>query len=181
MKNKQSENIFFSLRSIPDKTSMDLRGFWSYPAFLCHKKNTDREIYWLYLILPTVLMHEEKRTALFRPKAMLLTKPNSKTAMRYENYRIGHDPFPKEKWDSPVAMYPYKSIEGMSRRHLHKAELQLLESCINETSQFKETGRLSKEFIEAWTSLIHPVFLPFLEHLTPGFVQALDIKQSSSV
>ena len=160
---------------------MDLGGFWSYPAFLCHEKSTGQEIYWLYLILPTVLMHNEKRTALFRPKAMLLTKPNSKTAIRYENYQVGHDPFPKERWNSPKAMYPYKSIEGMNRKQLHKAELQLLESCINETSQFKKNGRLSKTFIEEWTNLIHPVFLPFLEHLTPDFLQALGIKQSSSV
>jgi hypothetical protein len=118
-------------------------------------------------------MLAKQRTALFRPKAALLTKANSITVVRYDNFRLGHDPFPNEKWNEPIAMYPHKSIKGFSRAELEKKEEELLDLCGEESSLFAEKGILSENFRKAWLGLIHPVFLPYIKLLAPEFFKGL--------
>jgi hypothetical protein len=131
---------------------------------------------WLYLVLPLVPMPEKKLTAIFRPKAVLLTKANSKTVVRYDNFRLGHDPFPNEKWNEPLAMYPHKSVRDLTRAQLKKKEKELLDLCTEESILFAEKGILSEDFRKMWLNLIHPVFLPYIRLLAPEFFKGLGME-----
>ena len=163
-------NIFFDLRRNAKLSHLDLSGYWSYPAFVRYQKN---KIYWLCLILPTARMPQKKKTALFRPKSSLITLANSKTVVRYDNFRLGHDPFPEEEWDKPKDTFPHKSIGNLTRNQLQQKEIDLLKMCVKESPQFGENGNLSDIFRSSWLELIHPLFLLYLKHLTPEFIKAL--------
>ncbi len=172
-KAKKVKNVFFDLRQNAKISYLDLAGYWSYPAFVRHPNN---EIYWLYLILPTVRMPKKKLTALFRPKSALITRANSKTVVRYDNFRLGHDPFPKEEWNKPKDTFPHKSIGGLTRYQLQQKEINLLKMCVEESSQFGENGNLSETFRSSWLELTHPVFLLYLKHLAPEFFKVLRVE-----
>ena len=172
----EKRSSFFDLRRDSQTSRMDLAGYWSYPSFV--RQNGDRgkcSCYWLYLILPVVPMLEKKRTAIFRPKAALLTKADSKTVVRYDNFRLGHDPFPNEQWKEPIAMYPHKSVKDFTRTELEKKEKGLLDLCAAESNIFAEKGILSENFRKAWLGLIHPVFLPYIRLLAPEFFKGLGV------
>lgn len=170
---EQNHNAFFKLRKSAKFSHLDLAGYWSYPAFVRHSIG---EIYWLYLILPTVRMPKKKRTALFRPKSALITLANSKTVVRYDNFRLGHDPFPEEEWDKPKDTFPNKSIENLTRNQLQQKEIDLLKMCVKESPQFEDNGNLSDVFRSSWLELTHPLFLLYLKHLAPEFFKALGVE-----
>lgn len=170
---KQNQNAFFKLRKSAKFSHLDLAGYWSYPAFVRYQKD---KVYWLYLILPTIRMPQKKKTALFRPKSAIITLPNSKTVVRYDNFRLGHNPFPEESWDQPKDMFPHKSIASLTREHLRQKEIALLEMYEKESLQFGNDGNLSDSFRSSWQELIHPIFLQYLEHLAPEFIRVLRSK-----
>ena len=176
IKKQPVTNVFFNLRRNAKFSHLDLEGYWSYPAFVRYQKNN---IYWLYLVLPTVRITQQKKTALFRPKSSLITLVNSKTIVRYDNFRLSHDPFPKESWDKPKDMFPHRSIANLTREQLHQKEIALLEMCIEESLQFGNKGELSDSFRSSWYELIHPIFLSYLEHLAPEFIRALGSKEKN--
>ena len=180
VKRKQEKgSSFFDLRRDSQSSRLDLAGYWSYPSFV--RQNGDEGRYscsWLYLILPVVPMPKKKRTAIFRPKVALLTKANSKTVVRYDNFRLGHDPFPTENWNEPIAMYPHKSVKDLTRAQLDKKEEELLDLCVEESSLFAEKGILSEDFRKAWLGLIHPVFLPYIRLLAPEFFKGLGMENT---
>jgi hypothetical protein len=167
---------FFELRKGSLENNIDLTGFWSYPAF--EKVENGRgeiECVWVYLILPTLVLPEQKCTALFRPKAMVASTPNSKKIVRYDNFRFGVDLFPKVGWHEPIAMYPYESIKNLTREQVVEREAILLQKCDEQTENFRATGKLSDGFSKSWLEISHPVFLSYLEHLTPNFVKSLEV------
>jgi len=169
---RQALSVFFDMRRNGGSSRVDLAGFWSYPAFVFHRAN---EVYWLYLVLTMVPMPKERRTALFRPKAVLITKANSKTVVRYDNFRFSHDPFPNEGWDKPKDMYPHRSIKHMNQDQLFEKERALLDMCNKESTSFAVKRDLSDEFRSSWLDLIHPIFLLYLRHITPVFFRALKV------
>lgn len=176
IKKNEQHRSFFELRVNSSKADFDLSGYWSYPSFIeSPAKGNGKQCSWLYLLLPTVHMPEKGYTALFRPKSMVITKENSKTILRYDNYRLGFDSFPKENWDAPIGMYPYKAIEGLTRQEFEKAEIDLIKNCDVESKRFAGFGDLSHNFISAWLNLTHPAFFPYLEHLAPSFMKALGL------
>lgn len=172
---------FFDLRNASLQPNVDLQGFWSYPAFEIFPNGKGKaECVWVYLILSTQLLSGKQKTALFRPKAMVMTPPDSTKILQYHNYRFGIDPFPSVSWSKPVAMYPYASIEGYSREQILEKEAELLRECVRQTECFIEKkGLLDEEFAQTWVELCHPVFLPYLKHLTPNFLRALDLQRIS--
>ena len=172
----EKRSSFFDLRRDSQSSRLDLAGYWSYPCFVLQNGDDGKNsCSWLYLVLPVVPMLEKKRTAIFRPKAALLTKANSKTVVRYDNFRLGHDPFPNEKWNEPIAIYPHKSVKELSRVQLEKKEKGLLNLCAEESTVFAGKGVLSKDFRKAWLGLIHPVFLPYIRLLAPEFFREIGV------
>ncbi|MCE9616535.1 MAG: hypothetical protein K8T26_19850 [Lentisphaerae bacterium] len=148
----------------------DTTGLWSYPALVVMR---DKTLCWLCLVLPIVEMRAKKRTALFRPRAAVTTKAQSRLLVHYSDFRTAHDPFLALPWDKPVAMYPHKSIAQMTYRELADAEKQLLTSYGSAGSAFVATGSLPEPFREQYLRLTHPIFLSYLKHLAPAFVRAL--------
>lgn len=171
--NQQSEesvNPYFALRRNINATKLDSVGFWSYPVFV---RNNDGNVYWMYLILPAAILPKKKITALFRPKAVLITKPKSKTIIHYDNFRFGHDPFPKDEWDVPKSYFPHQSIRNLTVGQFRNKEKSLLAKCDKETNTFKEEGELSLDFCNEWNLLINPIFISYLSHLAPEFCNNL--------
>jgi hypothetical protein len=118
-------------------------------------------------------MRAKKRTALFRPRAVVMTRANTLRLVHYNDFRVAHDPFPTLTWDKPVAMYPHRAIAGMTYRELELAEKALLAGYKDAGAMFLAEGALSNEFREQYLRLSHPVFLGYLKHLAPAFVTAL--------
>ena len=121
-------------------------------------------------------MPEKKRTALFRPKAMVQLKANTSTLVRYESFRLGVDPFANIQWDKPIAMFPHKDLWGMTYEQLSKAENQLLNSYEEVGKSFLATESLPLTFIETYLKLLHPAFLPYLRSISPAFFKSLNVK-----
>lgn len=169
-----SGSPFFLMRQRRANIILDASGYWSYPAIINTKT---RQQYWLSLVLPTVPMLEKKRTALFRPKALVLTKAKSTVLVRYENFRLGHDPFPSLSWNKPVAMFPHKGIWNLTYANLRTKEMELLRAYEKAGNQFSKQGTLPKTFTKQFLDLIHPIFLPYLKHLSPRFFTALGVEQ----
>ena len=165
---------FACLRAGSKHWLMDASGFWSYPALL---RNDDGSLTWLHLVLMAVPMPEKKRTALFRPKALVVTKANLPEVVRYENLRTGLDPFPTFDWDKPLAMFPHKSVATMTYDAFQKAEMELLAMYPDAGALFAKEQKLPKAFVDAYVSLVHPVFLPFVRQLTPDFFAALGVEK----
>lgn len=168
----QNDNLhsFLALRANPKALTIDSGGYWSYPALIVKGKS----LQWICLILPTAPMREKKRTALFRPKSMVVLKAESPVIVRYENFRLGCDPFPDSEWNVPIGMFPHKSLWGMTYLQLKKAENQLMMSYAEAGKTFLNEGALPESFVKLYLNLLHPVFLPFLRELAPKFVATLE-------
>jgi len=168
----QAPNPFFVLRRSSRNFTFDAKGFWSYPAVLT---SPDKSLLWLHVILPAVSLPEKKRTALFRPKAVVVTKAQSTIVVRYENFRLGHDPFPTIPWNKPVAMFPHKSLWNLSYKDLKERETALLADYGDAQSEFVAAGRLPDAFRRSYLALIHPIFLPYIRYFAPVFSASLAI------
>lgn len=170
----QHDNLhpFLTVRSNPRGLAIDTGGYWSYPALVVQNDS----LQWISLILPSVPMPEKGRSALFRPKAMVALKANSPTLIRYENFRLGNDPFSETEWDKPIGMFPHRDLWGMTYKHLEEAESQLLFSYEEVGKLFFTKSTLPDAFIDNYLKLLHPVFLPFLKVVAPSFVSALTPK-----
>jgi len=168
---------FNLLRTATDSWRMDSSGLWSYPAIL---PATDRgSSLWLMLVAGTVPLPAKKRTAVFRPKAAVITKAAMTRVVRYESFRDGHDPFPTVSWDKPTAMYPHKSVGKMTVTEFRQQESSLLAMYPDATTEWEKTAKLPNEFRELYLTLLHPLFLPYLQHLAPRFFRSLGVLQQS--
>lgn len=167
---KHDSHPFFLFRSQPEKLPIDAHGHWSYPAFV---RDSGR-IHWLFVILPYTPMAGKNHTALFKPKAVLVLDPKSLSVVRYENFRLGSDPF-SDAGDEPVALFPHQAIGGMTYQQLEEDEQKLLSLYENAQRSFCKEGQLSETFIRSYLTLQHPVFLLYLRLLTPEFASALDL------
>lgn len=170
-----SARVFGLLQSGSQSWSMDAAGLWSYPAILPGSQN---DTHWLMLISGTVPMPEKKRTALFRPKAVVVTRACRPQVIRYENFREGHDPFPTSPWDKPVAMFPHKAVGSLTASQFHREEAELLTMYPRAIELLNSGAKLPKEFIAAYLKLTHPMFLPYLQHLAPVFFKALNFSSA---
>jgi hypothetical protein len=153
----------------------DASGLWTYPALLREK---DGEVLWLCLILGTVPLPAKKRTALFRPKAMVVSTSSRPEVVRYENYRLGRDPFPSLGWDSPVAMYPHKGIGNLTQKQHQELENELLTGYADAADCFSRGRPLPRRFRELYIQLQDPVLLGYLKCLAPDFFAALSVAKS---
>ena len=169
---------FSLLRSATDSWRMDSSGLWSYPAILPSPEQGS--FLWLMLVAGTVPMPAKKRTAVFRPKAAVITKAAMPRVVRYESFRDGHDPFPTISWDKPIAMFPHKSIGKMTAADFRQQEASLLAMYPDATAEWEKTDKLASEFRELYLTLLHPVFLPYLQHLAPRFFRALGVDKSAA-
>jgi hypothetical protein len=152
---------------------IDAEGLWSYPAIV---PSHGGQVMWLMLVSGAVLMPEYKKTAIFRPKAAVLTKAQLPHVVRYECWRHGHDPFPKETWDKPVAMFPHKSIGTLTPSGLQRRERDLCAMYPAAQEEFVTNRSLPQAFAQKYLALTHPVFLKYLHALVPEFVNALSLK-----
>jgi hypothetical protein len=170
-----TEHPFFLMRRNFQNSVIDTEGYWSYPALL---PGGGDSLLWLSLILSTVPMPEKQRTALFRPKAVVITKPASSVVVRYENFRFGHDPFPSVEWTTPVAMFPHQSVADFTYAALKEREESLVNLYREAEPLFLERSELSAEFRLAYLALIHPIFLPYLRCLAADFFSALKVEST---
>lgn len=150
----------------------DASGMWSYPALL---QGRDGGVLWLSLILGTSYIRGKQRTALFRPKAVVLAKCGTADIVRFESFREGHDPFPSLGWRSPVAVFPHKAVGGVSVSGFGKLEDELLAGYKTASDVFACGKPLPARFRELYLQMQHPVFLGYLNRLVPGFVSALEV------
>jgi len=154
----------------------DTSGYWTYPALV--KDDQSGQLRWLSLVLKTAPMREKKRTALFRPMAMVMTAANTGLVVRYDNFRIGHDPFSTVAWDTPVAMFPHQGIGELSYSDLADQEANLMAAYGATGESFRKTGVLPQSFRDMYVRLCHPVVLPYLKHLAPQFFVALGVEKA---
>ena len=155
---------------------IDAAGFWSFPALSVDERN---QLLWLFIILMAVPMPQKKRTALFRPKAIVVSRASTPDIVRFENLNTGHDPFPTLSWEKPLAMFPNKSVAQLSYKDYERKEAELLSEYPAAGAQFLKTRQLPNSFVKQYLGLIHPVFLPYIRHLTPQFFAALGVEKTS--
>ena len=167
---------FVNLRRGATAWNIDVAGFWSYPALTV---DLHRNLLWICVILQAVPIPEKKRTALFRPKAIVVTRAGTPNVVSYENLHTGHDPFPALTWDKPLAMFPHKSVAKLSYKDLEMKEAELLGAYPSAGEQFHKNRKLPDSFIKQYIGLIHPVFLPFIRHLAPLFFAALGVEKTN--
>ena len=169
---------FFKLRRASRFATFDTAGYWSYPAFLADSKGN---LFWLHLVLPAVRSRTGSAHALFKPKALVVTLPNSTVVVRYENFRVGRDPNPVVPWDKPLAILPHQAVAELPRAEWAERERGLLRDCENAGSVFLRTGKLPKVFKREYLILQHPVLIPWLRKLCPAFITALEINGETDV
>ena len=155
---------------------IDAAGFWSYPSLSVDERG---RLLWLFAVLMAVPIPQKKRTALFRPKAIVVTRAGTPDVVRYENLHTGHDPFPTLTWDKPLAMFPHKSVAKLSHKELEKKEAELLSAYPSAGEQFIKNRKLPDSFIKQYIDLTHPIFLPYIRHLAPQFFTALGVEKAS--
>lgn len=172
-----SARAFEVLRCGARAWTADTAGLWSYPAIL---PGDQAKSYWLMLISGTVPMPQKKRTAVFRPKAVVVSRACRPAVVRYENFHEGHDPFPTQGWDKPLAMFPHKAIGGLSVSQFRKEEAELLAMYPMAIEALNSKAGLPKDFISAYLKLTHPMFLPYLQHLAPVFFGALGVTSAAA-
>lgn len=173
-----AEGPFFKLRRSGQNAILDTQGFWSYPALIPDGRGS---ALWLHLVLITVPAPEKNVTGLFRPKCAVVTKPGTCNVVRFDNFRLGHDPFPSVDWNKPQAMFPHQSVAKLTYGQLQAKEEALLALYAKEQALFLSEGRLSDEFRTAYLGLIHPIFLSFLRPLATRFVDALKIQEAAGI
>lgn len=167
--------IFTLLRRNAANWKLDAAGFWSYPALSVDERG---QLLWLFAVLMAVPLPQKKRTALFRPKAIVVARAGTPDIVRYENLHTGHDTFPALTWDKPLAMFPHKSVGGLSNKEFELKEAELLGEYPSAGSQFLKNRKLPDSFVKQYIGLIHPVFLPFIRHLAPQFFAALGVEKA---
>lgn len=172
-----NKHPFLALRGKPKEMTIDSGGYWSYPALVVENNMLN----WTCLILPTAAMQQKKRTALFRPKSIVVLKADSPVLIRFQNFRLGGDLFPEASWEYPIGMFPHKSLWGMTYKQLEEAENQLLCSYAEAGKSFLAENTLPDAFVENYLRLLHPVFLPFLKVVAPSFVSALTPKMTKAI
>lgn len=170
----ESSNVspFFKMRRASRFAAFDTAGYWSYPAFL---PDSHGKIFWLHLILPAVKSRSGSH-ALFKPKALVVTLPNSSVVVRYENFRVGRDPNPALPWDKPLALLPHRAIADLPKTEWAKRERALLHECENSGATFLHAGKLPDLFKHEYLTLQNPVVLPWLRQLCPAFMAALEVE-----
>ena len=168
------EPAFFQLRRQGQNLIVDAEGYWSYPALIPSGPDT---LLWLSLVLTTVPIPDKKVTALFRPKCAVVTKPETCLLVRYDHFRLSHDPFPSAGWDKPVAMFPHRGVAELTYEQFERKEKDLLALYPAAQTAFLREGRLPDEFRQAYLDLIHPIFLPYLNQLAPKFLSALNVAE----
>mgnify|MGYP003588688801 CR=1 FL=1 len=173
--NARSYSAFNLLRHNRGGWRIDAVGFWSYPAMVA---TPDGKLLWIFMVLQAEPLPEKKRTALFRPKAIVVTRANTPDIVRYENLHTSHDPFPSLAWDKPLAMFPHKSVGNLSYKDYEIKEGELLNAYPAAGDVFLKTKKLPDAFVKQYIDLIHPVFLPFIRHLTPQFFAALGVENA---
>lgn len=154
--------------------TIDRGGYWSYPAFVVE----NNALHWVCLIFSTSVIPDKKRTALFRPKSMVILKSDSSVLIRFQNFRLGNDLFPEATWNDPIGMFPHRNLWGTTYREFEEAEIQLLSSYSDAGKLFLEKNSLPDEFVDNYLKLTHPALLPFLNVLAPIFVAALTPKMA---
>ena len=162
------------LRKNTEGWRIDSAGFWSYPALAADPSGKPL---WIFAILQAVPMPEKKRTALFRPKAIVVTSSSGTEIVRYENLRTGHDPFPKQDWTKPIAMFPHKSVGSLTMKEFEKREAELFQAYPGAEAEFMKTKKLPAAFVRQYLELAHPAFLPFIKPLAPQFFAALGVEK----
>ena len=171
-----AHRTFVHLRQNSSGWEIDAAGFWSYPALSLDSRSNPL---WICVVLQAVPMPEKKRTALFRPKAIVVTRAGTSIVVRYENLRIGHDPFPSQAWDKPMAMFPHRSVAALSYGDFEAKEAELLRKYPAAGDQFLKNRKLPDAFVKQYLALIHPVFLPYVRHLAPQFFAALGVEKAN--
>ena len=167
--------IFTLLRRNVAGWKLDAAGFWAYPALSVDHQG---RLLWLFIVLMAVPLPQKKRTALFRPKAIVVTRAGTPDIVRYENLHTGHDPFPALAWDKPLAMFPHKSVAKLVYKDLELMEAELVSAYPSAEEQFLKNRKLPDSFVKQYIGLIHPVFLPFIRHLAPQFFAALGVEKA---
>jgi hypothetical protein len=155
---------------------VDTSGYWTYPAFI--ESPDGGNLLWLSLVLKTAPMPDKKRTALFRPMAEVITRANTGMVLRYDNFRLGHDPFPTVSWEKPIAMFPHKGIARLTYADFQKKEEGLLGAYAGAGERFQKKGELTKAFSAQFLKITHPIVLPYLKHLAPDFFNALGVESN---
>ena len=168
-------SAFTLIRQSSARWKLDAAGFWSYPALSVDEQG---RVLWLFAVLMAVPIPQKKRTALFRPKAIVVTRAGTPDVVRYENLHTGHDPFPTLTWDKPLAMFPHKSVAKLSYKDIEMKEAELLGAYPSAGEQFLKNRKLPDSFVKQYVGLIHPVFLPFIRHLAPLFFAALGVEKA---
>ena len=130
--------IFTLLRRNVAGWKLDAAGFWAYPALSVDERG---RLLWLFIVLMAVPLPQKKRTALFRPKAIVVTRAGTPDVVRYENLRSGHDPFPTLDWAKPMAMFPHKSVEAFPTRNSNLKKRSCSASIHLRERSFSRTGR----------------------------------------
>jgi hypothetical protein len=172
IQNEHETEIYFELRKKRMLADLDICGYWSYPAFI---RSREKDVVWLHLIAPAIQHHEKKLTAIFRPKSVLLTQPNSYRVIHYNSFRFGHDPFPNVDWKLPKGFFPHDRIKDYSIDDFTNKERQLINLCKDESDKFMNNGDiLSENFCRSWIELTHPMFLPYLKKLAPEFMKMVN-------
>lgn len=169
--NQEEASSYFILRKLATAFPIDTTGLWSYPALIRAK---EKKVCRLILVLGSSYLPKEKKTALFRPKSMMITDEAGRQVFQFQNFRIGEDPFAGFDWRKPVGVFPHLGLsKGMSYKDLGEAEKHLLSLYPSASLEFASSGSLSQEFRQTYLRLGHPCFLPFLNKLAPEFIQAL--------
>jgi hypothetical protein len=171
-----NEIAYFSLRKRSLDSGPNTGDYWSYPSLVKSGQHCE----WLYVILSAVPMPGTKKTALFRPKGVIITKANGLEIIRKYDFIGGHDPFAGQPWDKPIAAFPHKGIMTLTYDELAQKEELLLRACIVAGKQFVDKETLPPAFAEQMLEIMHPVFLPYLKHLAPHFFKALGVEQNSN-
>ena len=173
--NANAYRAYTRLRQNTAGWKIDAAGFWPYPSLSVDERG---RLLWLFIVLTAVPLPQKKRTALFRPKAIVVARAGTTDVVRYENLHSGHDPFPALTWDKPLAMFPHKSVAKLSYKDIEMKEAELLGAYPSAGEQFLKNRKLPDSFVKQYVGLIHPVFLPFIRHLAPLFFAALGVEKA---
>ena len=174
--NANAYRAFTRLRQTTAGWKIDAAGFWSYPALSVDGRG---RLLWLFIVLTAVPLPQKKRTALFRPKSIVVARAGTSDIVSYENLHAGHDPFPTLTWDKPLAMFPHQSVARLSYKDLELKETDLLSAYPSAGEQFLKNRKLPETFVKQYVGLAHPVFLPFIRHLAPQFFFALGVEKAA--
>lgn len=170
------ENPFFRMRRKFRSAAFDVSGHWSYPALVTNGS----ELCWLHIVLGTAPMPNARKTALFRPKAVVITKAESAIVVSYQNLHFTNDPFKSLAWERPIAMFPHEGIARLTYQSFSEREHALLAKYTKIGKLFSSQRRLPQSFRDEYLDLIHPVFLGFLKHLAPAFIAALGASEMNA-